>query len=113
MNIKIFHDLDRSIDDFSLLNHWAAVLEWFQRQEREQTPTPLTARQVLERNYLFGITEIKGCRVDDKGCLHYPGDPVIKPRMRMSWEDELVYLYDSGIVAITDFTGSLFVTRVD
>ena len=97
-----FHNVDRDrlMEVMGILPVWAA----------EPGPT----KECFERNYQFGVHEMKGGEVDTNGNYLYPDDPPLRPVAKMSKDDEVIYFYQHAMVAITYSDGSdPFVTRMD
>lgn len=71
------------------------------------------AREAFDKAYGFGLYEMTGGNVDkNSGIFTYPEDPDMYPIAECIRGDEIIYFYESAIVAIVSKT-STFVTRMD
>lgn len=94
---------DSIIEEVGLIWAWSKTKEtgrWFKDHFDEQ--------------YGFGLFEMKGGQVLDNGIYKYPEDPDLYPLLRVDDEDETVFVYPYGIVAIRNkTTRDTFVCRMD
>jgi hypothetical protein len=49
----------------------------------------------------------------EDGSLKYPGDPAYKPRARIDFREETIYIYDSAWVCVKQPDGTFEVSRMD
>lgn len=70
-------------------------------------------KAALKEQYKFGMFELTGGKIDDKGIFEYPGDPELFPLIKIVRGDEIYYQYEHAIVAIVQKDGSTFITRLD
>lgn len=62
----------------------------------------------LEECYGFPLVKIAGGAVAEDGIYSHPGEPDLKPLVKLVFDDCTFYQYAYGVVAIDDF-----VTRMD
>lgn len=97
------------IDMSAVYHYWYNIICWFVTTHGRD----LNTLQVFEKNYPFGIHEIRGGSVDDDGTLRYPEDPAMIPLIRIDRYEETTWLYQSEIAAVVKADGTTFVTRLD
>jgi hypothetical protein len=79
----------------------------------EDNPAP--ARQQLDDNYRHGggWRPMRNFRLTPGNALRYPGDPPLLPLAEMHLRDELILVYEYGIVAIIQPDRSFEAARMD
>jgi len=84
-----------------ILPHWLAVGD-----------KSLPAKEIFDAAYDFGLFSITGGKIDDNGIFSYPEDPPLYPIAKVIRGKEIIYFYESAIVAIVS-KDETFVTRMD
>jgi hypothetical protein len=76
---------------------------------------PEAAREQLDDGYQHGggWRPMESFTLGDDCELLYPGDPPFVVRCGITLRDELIFIYDCGIVAICQLDGSFEVARMD
>jgi len=78
---------------------------------------PDPAAKQIDKNYQHGggWSAYGAGKWAHKGdhAIKYPGDPVMKPYVEMEIRDEVVCVYDYGLVAIFQLDGTFEVSRCD
>lgn len=77
---------------------------------------PRPAREQFHVNYAHGggWRPMEGWTFDKKKKkLYYPGDPPLKPRARITFRDEEIYIYYGAWVCIVQADGTFEVARMD
>lgn len=70
-------------------------------------------KDALDKQYGFGLFEDNIARVDEEGKYIYPGDQDFYPLIKITRNEEILYQYQYGLVAIIDKEGNSFCTRMD
>ena len=99
-----FNDVpkDRIIEALGILVPWAM------RDPDEPV------REVFDKMYSFGLFEMTGGEIDDKGVYRYPEDPDLHPLAVLKrMNGETVYFYQYAMVGVVQPNGDTFVTRMD
>lgn len=71
-------------------------------------------REAMDIQYDFGLHQFDPDKssVDERGVYRYPGDPDMSPVLKITRGDEVMYVYEYGIVAFVN-DAETFVTRMD
>lgn len=71
-----------------------------------------TFQEECEKNYMFGLMEMEGGVVKDDNSYVYPEDPTLHPIVQFTKNDEVMNIYEYGIVSFVR-DGKSFVCRMD
>lgn len=72
------------------------------------------AKEIFQRHYIGGWHPAAlSWAMDEDGTLHYPGDPAMKPLVRIRRDSEEVFQYQHSWVAIRYPDGTFEVDRMD
>ena len=70
--------------------------------------------ETLDKRYRYGMYEMKGGTISEEGVHSYPEDPDLYPLCEVRQDDEVVWVYEYGIVCIKNLiTDKTFVCRMD
>jgi len=79
-------------------------------------PGDAPAKDEIAKNYAHGggYHPFNGFKMDADGTLRYPGDPVMSPVAEgKNKHGEVIRIYESGIVSITQPDGTFVTARMD
>lgn len=95
-----------SVPDRALLEACGMILYWIVEDDSD------TLQEQVNKNYQFGMYEMKGGTVTPEGIYEYPEDPPLYPLVKWERGDEVAYMYPHAIMSFIH-KGVTFVTRVD
>lgn len=76
---------------------------------------PRSAAEQIDERYSYGggWCPIKRFKLLPDKSLKYPGNPAMRPFAKAKLRDEMIYVYESGWVAIVASDGTFEVSRLD
>ena len=98
-----------NVDPIKVAGYWFNILEWF----NEEKDPELDGEGVIRKRYKFGVHEMTGGEILEDGTSTYPGDPAQHPLLRIDRYGEVIWGYQSEVLAVVRRDGTVFKTRVD